>query len=178
MNILRQEQARFDARYFDPPQGYEVLATSSAKIVHIGQHLGKIVGIKTIHWARQEWETPARKAIILREVIPDLSIYRTQLANTINCDDETLAEGADRLKPTLGQVPRQLLHTHLVEARGMLDAFGEPLAHMRPTNMTRVRDAAVILHFAVDTLGDIYGVQEQLEAMHLARFADQQEHLR
>lgn len=173
MSLLRAEQAAFDARYFDPPRGYVKLPRMAQKAEHIGAHLGKITGRKLIHWADDGWETPDMREGVLREVIPDLCIYRTQLAECSGIDDDRLVAAADALRPGLLAVYKRSIHTSLVRARGKLDDYTEPMRHGASGDNRLVQDAAIILHFAVRAAAENYGITDELEDMHRARLTEQ-----
>lgn len=134
-DLLRTEQAYFDRYYFDPGKtGYNKLGRRDTKLAHIGWHVGKIVGRKM-----PEWFDRRDERIITQEVIPDLAMYGTQLANAFELPEEDF---------------RGFEHAYSVEAvdRRLRSALGdiadyvEPLEHGKQPKRNLPRMAAIKLY--------------------------------
>lgn len=169
MDILRSEQARYDEVGFD--LGYRDLGFRDEKVEHIGAHLGKIIGIKALHWATSEWEHPERLRVVTEEVIPDLSIYRTQMVNITGVPYDPMLKNAEEeysggiMKPTKRDV-----HARLVEVRGLIDDYIEPIKHGKDPDLIKLISATLKLHSAVVRIGEIYGYSEDdMAERHLGR---------
>jgi len=170
MNLLIEEQREFDREYFDPKDRYEGLNPLGQKADHINIHLQKITGRKLIHWAVQGWETLPMRNVVLEEVIPDLSIYRSQLVNMSEMAPEEVLSGAQALRPGILTVPKPRIHTELVRVGGYLADCIEPMRHGETAGLELVRSAATYLQFAVESAGVHYGLTtEDIEEMHSNR---------
>jgi len=167
-NLLSNEQRLFDEKHFDPNTGYAALDKRAQKIAHIGIHLGKITGRKLIHWADNGWERDEMRTVVVGEVLPDLCIYRTQLATISGIEQDQLIACAHKLKPGNLTVTKTKIHTTLVGARGALDDFVEPLMHgASDADYSLVGQAAVMLHFSVEAAALHYGFSpEDLIELH------------
>ena len=81
---VRATQKLFDALAFD--RRYVDLSFADGKIRHIREHIGKAEA-KLIDLKRDQAVTrKGQRDFLRREVVPDLLIYRTQLANTLRTD--------------------------------------------------------------------------------------------
>ncbi len=169
-NLLRNEQRLFDKKYLDPSSGYAELDPIAQKVALIGTSLGKITSRKLIHWANNGWEKPEMRAVVLGEVIPDLCICRTQLADISFAQDRELDAGAEALKPGILTVNKAKIYTTLVEARGDLDDFLVPMVDDEDDLYDFIMNAAVLIHFSAEAAGRQYGITpEALPELHQNR---------
>lgn len=159
-DLLRAEQAYFDRYFFDPDEsGYDRLGQRDAKLAHIGWHVAKIVGRKM-----PEWFECHDEGIIKHEVIPDLAIYGTQLANEFELPEEDF---------------RGFEHTYSVEAvdRRLRSALGdiadyiEPLEHAKQPKRNLPRQAAIKLYSSAVDLAIEFSVLD-LAAAQRARMEE------
>lgn len=168
MQILRAEQAAYDEQYFD--LGYENLDEVDEKIRHIGEHLGKITGIKAIHWETGEWETKAMRRVVDEEVIPDLAMYRTQLANVSGVSDEALVSASANFAGGVLKPSKLMVHARLAKARGLLDGYSEPLPHGRPSPMWMPQQSSLHIQEALAGIEYHYGLTPgEVTDMHRQR---------
>jgi hypothetical protein len=167
-NLLVDEQRLFDQQFFDPKEGYAGLDKRARKVAHIGTNLGIITGRKLIHWADNVWERDEMRTVVVGEVLPDLCIYRTQLADVSGIEEDQLVARAHKLKPGNLTVTKTKIHTTLVAARGALDDFVEPLMHgAADADYDLVGQAAVMLHFSAEAAALHYGYSpEDLVDLH------------
>lgn len=176
MDILRLEQADYDANYFD--NGYRDLTFNTSKIEHIGAHIGKILGVKAYHWSVSGWETEQKHSVVMNEVIPDLAIYRTQLANIARVDDEVLEDAAQRFAGGVWKPTKQAVYSRIAKARGLIDCYVEPLRHGGPNQTWMPAKASINLHQALAGLEYHYGLEPgEVANMHRRRLIDNAERM-
>jgi hypothetical protein len=152
MSFLLAEQAWWDKREFDPADGYERLPVGDEKILHIHTHVSK-AAFKLLDGNRE---------FIVREVIPDLAIYRSQLMNQIDLVPEDVEQGM----PVFETMPLRAV----VRANGYLAKYLEPRMHGDTVPHHPIKRAAEYLHGAATMLADDYDVnleQAQRERMEL-----------
>ncbi|MBS3127262.1 hypothetical protein J4228_03795 [Candidatus Woesearchaeota archaeon] len=78
---LQQRQAEYDAKY------WQHNASELEKIRHITLHVGKLVGKLATYCERQEHGDNYSTDQIRDEVVPDLVVYASQLANLLGIED-------------------------------------------------------------------------------------------
>lgn len=137
MNFLLKEQAWWDTREFDPPNGYEQLPPEDQKIAHVQLHLAK-AGLKLLN---------RNPNTIRSEVVPDLAIYRSQLINVLGIIPEEIEDPlAVDLMP---------LHA-VIRATGHLASYLEPRQHGEVVPKGPVRRGVECIHNAALLLADHY----------------------
>ena len=160
--LLRAEQVYFDRRHFDPPkEGYQRLNRRDAKIEHIGLHVGKIAGTKMLDFMHG-----GRMEVMTGEIIPDLAIYSTQLANLLRIPD-----GAFEYQP--GIFSLGIADANIRRAAGKLFEYSEPRRHgPQPEDTRGPEQAAQMMYNTALDLSVEYGVidlpsaqLERLEAL-------------
>jgi hypothetical protein len=128
--FLRKAQRKFDEQYFDQyPYSLELkefpnsvhISHADAKVDHIAKHVAKALG--KLHQVGRTINTP-QSPMLNREVLPDLLIYRTQLANTLRYNLEKRLGGVMVRGRTLTEAG-----TFLHKAHHALFNFTEPLEH-------------------------------------------------
>ena len=96
---LQQRQAEYDTNY------WEHNASELEKIRHITLHVGKLLGKLATYCERQEHGENYSPDQIRDEVVPDLVVYASQLANLLDVEDigdkylSRLEENIRRLHP-------------------------------------------------------------------------------
>lgn len=78
---LQQKQGEYDAKY------WEHNGSQLEKIRHITLHMGKLLGKLSTYCEHQEHKKDHPTTQIHNEVIPDLLVYASQLANLLEIED-------------------------------------------------------------------------------------------
>lgn len=120
--LLRAETAYFDEHEFDPVGGagmYYDLPPMERKLAHIGLHVGNIAMGKLVMF-----RTINSMSLMHEQIIPDLALYATQLANIFEFTD-------DEIQPT-GKLPPfnfQRIDDQVRLAGAAFTRYIEPLQH-------------------------------------------------
>ncbi len=173
---LRRLQREFDEVHFD--RVYEPLDFNRAKVQHIGEHIGK-AGLKLFKYKRaKENHAPDNvlglaKNAVKKEVVPDLLIYRTQLANTLDFDLFAVVSGIEPEPITVN-----LAIEKISLASFLINQYIEPIRHSpegarRSARMDIRNHGLPALHEAA------YGIANQFGVTDLDRaYIERLEHLR
>jgi hypothetical protein len=163
---LRKLQAMYDRDYFDEnpyalemkqfANGSKHVSHADAKTDHIAKHVANTTA--------KLWFTPDTSAIV-SEILPDILIHRTQLANTLRFDLGKHVEPTTTAEDSLEAAVNELMI-----AERELFGFCQPLEHglISSKQRDRVRKLSIpALHMA----GLILANQFELEpkALHVAR---------
>lgn len=157
--MLLRAQAYFDKHEFDPIDGYRILRGKEAKVGHIQLHVAK-AALKMVMGSDD---------VIVREVMPDTAIYRSQLVNMIGQGAERhVTETVAGLSYSDDQnVLKAESKDLIVAASGRLATYLERLEHGEYADDTQMLTAAIDLHAAATGLAHIFG--QDLNAAHLTR---------
>ncbi|MBI2043536.1 hypothetical protein HYT25_04055 [Candidatus Pacearchaeota archaeon] len=83
LKLIQTLQNEFDKQYFD--RDYSQFNTPELeKLSHINLHLEKALGKIAIYLEKKQHGEECSAEQIIKEVIPDLLIYSTQIANLFN----------------------------------------------------------------------------------------------
>ena len=165
--FLREVQRAYDERQFDKTYGLESLPRSSrdAKAEHVGKHIVK-ASVKLFRYI----QNPTEHALSLRaerEVLGDLPIYRTQLANLLSYN----------LTARLGRVKTEedspgKAYVHLQDAVEVAADFGEMIEHEYPRGADRsnLKEVAIpALHMSALILSNHFEINSS--QAHIERLA-------
>jgi hypothetical protein len=141
---------------FDQPEW--LAGWRAQKTRHISLHIAK-ASLKLYE---------GKKDQVIKEVIPDLSIYRTQLINTHDLATD-ICDRTDSGAPNVNSAIREL-----AGSTGELAHYLEPAERGKyddDTRVDRVTSAVRHLHIATEGLAWFYGV-EDVAAAHSARIQE------
>lgn len=165
--FLRQVQKAFDRKFFDKKYALEYLPRShkDAKAEHIGKHIGK-ASVKLFRYLQQpsDIETAAR---VRTEVVGDLAMYRTQLANTLAFNLNRRLRQA-----TTTEDEPSAAYDVLQDAVEVATWFGERIEHTFPdgADRTKFKEAAIpALHMSALILANHFEITAY--DAHLSRLA-------
>ena len=170
---LRHEQRAFDLAAFD--RVYASLTERWDKVRHVGEHIGKAaakLGDLDVAISESDGEErfEALESKVVKEAIPDLLIYRTQLSNTIRID----LEGAIRRYWTIPPQTLTAARLMVADARFAIDGCVEPQEHGSQATLSQrdVIEQLVIpnLHNAAVGLADQFNIPDLTQA-HAQRLA-------
>lgn len=158
--LLRAEQAFFDEVEFDPTDGpglYAELTPRDAKIAHIGWHVGNIANIKMPDFIERN-----NLGLVHTEIIPDLVMYSTQLANLLPVPDE-----AFEYQPAHFALPQ--VDLQIRRAAGCFSKYVERLEHgEEPTTPGLPRRGAILMYRSAIDLAVEFGSVD-VAGLHRAR---------
>ena len=169
-HLLLPTQAWWDTQRFDQPL-WQVESWRDQKVRHIQLHVAKALGkvVALLDEAAPTTSRPALNARVRDEVLPDVTIYRSQLIN---------------LMPDGWELPSSLFHNHshvephtgeplwhvvfcLSGASAELAAYLEPREHGVSSSTSHISEAIEKLHAGATTLATFFGVD--LAHAHRAR---------
>ncbi len=168
-----EAQAYFDREEFDPINGYARLTERDQKVRHVMLHTAK-AAMKLVSRDREH---------VVHEVIPDISIYRSQIVNLlaepVKKRVETILSsnypitliGKDGCNVDFDE-NYQSFQNDVVTANGNLATYLERLEHGEPGDEGQLRLAALELDWASRGFATLYEVDAS--QLHLARL---EEHL-
>lgn len=166
-----EAQAYFDREEFDPINGYNVLTVRDQKVRHIMLHSAK-AAMKLVARDRDS---------VVREVIPDLSIYRSQVINllaepvkkrmaTILCASFPITlTGKDGWNIDFDE-NYQSFQNDVVTATGDLATYLERKEHGEQGDEDKLRLAATGLGWAARGFAKLYDVDAS--QLHWARLEE------
>lgn len=165
--FLREVQKAYDRLYFDKKYALEYLPRSrkDAKAEHVSKHIGK-ASLKLFRYLQQpsDSDTAAR---VRTEVLGDLAMHRTQLANTLGFNLQgRLAQ------VTTGEDNPHAAYDVLQDAVEATTQFGEKIEHTFPdgADRTKLKEAAIpALHMSVLILANHF--EASAYDAHLNRLA-------
>lgn len=162
--MLLKAQAHFDEVEFDNG-GYVELANSDAKIRHIHLHVAK-AAFKMV-----KEHSVDKRSVYVSEVIPDVTIYRTQLVN-IAGGQEAEQFVIDSARPDMMQdysfaEQEAVSKDRLISASGHLATYLESIEHGKPADRQAVLVAAIDLHVSAAGLARVLDMD--MDTLHLER---------
>lgn len=154
--LLLRQVAMFDAQHFDQ-ESWTYETWRDEKTAHIQLHVAK-AALRVTDWDDER---------VQQQVMPDLALYRSQLANLhklFEGDSAAKESFLFKRRPTRPQVDnalKQLVLKKTVEASGSLAGYLEPAQHGRVPYIKRVKAverAARCLDDSACALATAFGV--------------------
>ncbi len=152
--LLRAEQQYFDDVEFDVG-GYLDLPKDQRKLAHIGWHVVKIATGKLVRFRQRN-----NLGLMHNDIIPNLVLYTTQLANMLPVPDEAF-------DTNISPFNFQRVDDQVRLAADAFAEFAEPREHTPIPNVAELTEATTLMYVSALEFGQEYG-RPNLKAAHLA----------